>query len=359
MPFGGQQQEAGDHSQQFQISGDNHIHQGLDVVTAHALFREIAKDEIQRYTEQAQQVAELRMAALEERLIHRLGESGGLSGLADPAAQVALRKAQMGAASTERLDDYDMLAGLIQDHIEKGENRLVRAGVERAIEVVDKLDSLALRGLTLHHVATSILPLSGHPRQGLTTMERVISSIVQGGELPRGTSWVEHLDILDVARIHRSQEFKTFDDFWCGCTPGYVSPGIDIDSYESLDVIENPEIAQLAAAGLVRPHIYKPGFLYIAAPAEHLLQEELRKRGHSDDVEALVVAARTFFHFGSIEEDASRKYMEEVRARPGLKRLADFWESYEINFTLTIVGQVLSRSNARRLNVDLPPLAGA
>ncbi len=58
--------------------------------------------------------------------------------------QLLLVEAQKAAASTERVADYDLLSELLIHRFEKGENRVMRAGISRAVEIVDKISDDAM-----------------------------------------------------------------------------------------------------------------------------------------------------------------------------------------------------------------------
>lgn len=48
--------------------------------------------------------------------------------------------------------------------------------------------------------------------------------------------------------------------------------------------------------------------------------------------------------------------MNEWDKRPNLKKLRDWWDNMDVNFTLTSVGSVLAHSNLQRCESKVPNL---
>lgn len=141
-----QGQKAGSGSNQVQVAGDLVIVQGVTEERALQIARDAARDIISEYSAESHQVADERISKFDQAMVRNLSQSDLLGALGDPALQVTLRKAQIGAASTEREADYEILAALIDDRAKRSSDRPVRAGINRAVEVVDQLDDAALGG---------------------------------------------------------------------------------------------------------------------------------------------------------------------------------------------------------------------
>ena len=107
------------------------------------------------YTQEALAIANSRVAEFENQLLPKMEAlDGALEAFADPSFQILLVEAQKTAASTERPADYALLSELLIHRFQKGENRIVRAGISRAIGIVDVISDDALLGLTILHSAS-------------------------------------------------------------------------------------------------------------------------------------------------------------------------------------------------------------
>ena len=128
MDISKQTQTAGDYSTQMQAGVINNnyttIVQGIDEAQARSIWKEEYAIACQEWTKEAQRIAMERVQQLEEKVISKmLNYDKSLSFFADPAFQFLIRKAQITAASTERVADYDMLADLILHRVEQKEDR--------------------------------------------------------------------------------------------------------------------------------------------------------------------------------------------------------------------------------------------
>lgn len=145
-----QLQKAGKDSQQIQIGNVIINSAGITEERARAVFNEMIPQALANYTEEAQKIATERVNKLEERIMPQINQVEGLlPAFADPAFQVLLRKAQQKAAITERENDYDLLTELLVCHVQKGNDRKNRAGIVKAVDIIDTIDNDALCALTI------------------------------------------------------------------------------------------------------------------------------------------------------------------------------------------------------------------
>ena len=116
------------------------------------------------YTQEALAIANSRVAEFENQLLPKMEAlDGALEAFADPSFQILLVEAQKTAASTERPADYALLSELLIHRFQKGENRIVRAGISRAIGIVDVISDDALLGLTILHSASGFSKSRRYP----------------------------------------------------------------------------------------------------------------------------------------------------------------------------------------------------
>ena len=151
-------QKAGNNAQQFQIQN---LTIGIDEKRAREIYDEkyaIAKRD---FTEEALRIANERVKEFENRLIPKIeAVNNGLNAFADPSFQLLLIDAQKAAVATERVVDYDLLSELLVHRIENGNDRHVRTGIHRAVEIVEDISDEALLGLTVIHSINSFIPVS-------------------------------------------------------------------------------------------------------------------------------------------------------------------------------------------------------
>lgn len=353
----GQEQKAGPHSRQYQIGGDLVIVEGVTEERAHEISRQNFREMFAQYSQESFEVAAPRVEKLDLKFIQQLAEADLLGVLGDPAFQVTLRKAQLGAASTEREADYDILASLLSDRATRSDSRPIRAGINRAVEVVDQIDDTALAGLTLMSAATQFRPMAGGIDAGLGTMEKLYAQLMEDHPLPTGIEWLEHLEILDVVRIDMVQSFKKFDQLWPERTPGYVATGAQADS--EAESAARQELVVHGVPNIVADHELKPGFRRIYAPSVDILKTHLRNSGCSDEqVEHATRISCDVFGLDKPDPELTPAFMERVKSHPLHQRLGEWWDGLPYHFTITSVGKVLAKANAHRLDElgMLPPL---
>lgn len=347
---GNQAQRAGSGSVQIQAAGD--VHLGLSAEQARDIVHETAKDVISKFSDEALTVIQERILQLDDRVIAALVRENRLHVFADPGFQRTYKRAQEGAAVSEREGDYDLLASLLTDRAERGGNRPVRAGIERAIEIIDQIDDEALRGLTVLQAILQYNPAGGDIERGLDVLERLLGQLIDG-PLPAGRDWLDHLDILTAGRLNSSDKFKKFQDFWPKVTfPGYMSAGADQAAVSTTWIQEGVDYQ----VHLVE-HQLKKGFVRVSAPSRETFEGYLapidpRVR------QALLADADEIFHLSDIDGSCLEPLMSLVRKRPALEQIEKWWDTIPSHIHLTSVGRVLARANAERLDVEniLPPL---
>lgn len=351
-----QEQQAGDNSNQWQVTGDVTVIQGISEERAREIARVTASEAVERYATEAQAVAAERIDAFDGAMIERLARINALGYMADPAFLVTVRKAQIGAASTERQDDYDILAALLEDRANRIDERPVRASVNRAVEVVDQLDTDALRGLTVLQAVVSYSPSRGSLDNSLDLLENLLRQLVDG-PLPYGREWMDHLDVLHAARASSSDTFIEFGEFWSSKAPGLISVGLP----DGAEEIEHGRDALLAlnVRMPVIPHELKPGYVRFPAVSEEGLRGVLSEIGvEGDRKEGTVALAKGQFRAFERDLDLIPLYLEKVDLRPTLRAVHEWWAQLPKHLALTPVGSVLAKANANRLDKArlLPPL---
>lgn len=348
---GSQTQRAGDGSTLLQANRDINI--GVSEKRAHEIALETSKHVISEFTADSMAIVQDRILKLDDRVIATLIRENRLQVFADPGFQRTYRKAQEGAAVSERDSDYDLLAALMVDRAERGNERPIRAGIDRAIEVIDRIDDEALRGLTVFQAVSQYCPRLGDIDAGLNAMNNLLSQLLDG-PLPMGRDWIDHLDIHDGVRVNAVGGLRKFDDFWLeNHMPGYLSTGV-----EAATVTQNPLYEKTQFSKLIVPHKFKDGFVRVEAPSKRVLEEFCEPVADPEIRQTLITDADAVFHLNDIDESCRVLLMDLARTFPGLDKIATWWDTIPTAVTVTAVGRVLARANAERLDHKkiLPPL---
>ena len=224
------------------------------------------------------------------------------------------------------------------------------------MEVVDQLDSEAMRALTVLAAATQYSPRASEIDAGLILMENLIGQLLDG-PLPLGRDWMDHLDVLGAVRVSGVESFREFGDLWSAVTPGYLSNGLT----EGSETIA-PGLEALMAKGLpltTVPHALKPGFVRLPFPNEESLRQTLTRLAvHIEHVDDIVEIASSSFQAFTRDDSLIPRYLERLDSLPSLGTLHGWWKQLPTHCHVTPVGRVLARANANRLDGQglLPPL---
>lgn len=370
--FEKQQQKAGDNSQQIQ-AGTVIINNGIDEKRAREIIDEKLHEVINSYSREAQEIARSRIGDFANDLVPKLVKDNLLESLKDPSVQILLSEAQKSAASTERPADYSILSELLMHRIKKGEDRNIRAGVSRAIEIVDEITDEALLALTVAYSVLSWIPTSGNLYEGLRTLDSLFGKIIYA-VLPTGREWIEHLDVLDAVRINSLGSFKKANEYYPEVLSGYVNIGIDKASENYQKALELLEMADLPndilcehelRNGFVRLHIVNINQLEslsivrqqsISVGGENII---LPIKSPLTDIqkEAIKNIYNLYNNDDTLKSQNVSVFMSKWGEYGNLRRLRNWWDAIPQYYTITPVGKVLAHANAQKCDPDLPPLA--
>jgi hypothetical protein len=363
-----QTQKGGDQSTNIQAE-QMVVHVGIDEKRAREVFQEMNLQLRQDYTQEALEVANARVSEFENSLMPKMEKvDGALEAFADPSFQLLLVDAQKTAASTERPADYDLLSELLVHRFKKGDNRIARAGISLAVDVVDKVSDEALLGLTVAHAVNSFLPVTGDINQGLDVLNDLFGKVIYG-ELPLGHDWLDHLDILNAVRLSSFGSLKKVQQYYPEILPGYIDLGIERDSENHTKAIEILDVNNLPI-GMLVDHSLNADYLRIPIPNRAQidsisLQQQVLQGGSVVVVpvrltEAQTIAINSIYDLysqdGGLRQNNINSFIEEWDKRSNLKVLKDWWDNISVILTITSAGKVLAHSNAQRCDENLPPM---
>lgn len=363
-----QAQRAGDNSQLMQ-AGTINIYNGIDEKRAREICAETYAVARRDFTADAYACANERVQQFEDSLLPKMQQiEGALSAFADPSFQFLLASAQRTAAATERDTDYDMLSELLVCRITKGQARKNRAGISRAVEIIDKIDDDALCALTVAYAVNRVTPLSGSCKSGLQVLADLFEKLMYM-ELPLGTDWIDHLDILDTVRINSVSSFKKIADYYSESLSGYSAAGICIDSENYKNASSILSEAGLNSSFLVPnelldgyvklPIVEKKEIKNLTVTRNSVVNGNLihqQSRINEKEIEALEAVWNLYNTDAEVKKVAVSAFMDEWDRYPSLKKLRIWWDSLPLAFDITHVGTVLAHTNARRCDKNIPEL---
>ncbi len=346
-------QRAGANSQQLLVSGTANVYNGLTSDQVLELVTESVPSVVAEYFGEGRELATENVMSFSQLLVKELFAAGCIDVLRDPSFQDALRRAQLGAATTDRPVDHEMIVGLLASRAQRVE-RIAAASIQRAVEVVHELDDQALCGLTVFSAVARIRPTMGTIRLGLDTLEQIFSDIIEF-ELPTGTQWLDHLETLSAVRLNTVARNTRFIELHMEMCKGYMSSGVEAD--RELNIVAR--LADLSPVVLrSMDHELRPGFRRLAYPNLESLREVVEGRVDESTAKQILEIAEFDYRFGSVHESVLNGYYAEISSRSTLHLVQEWWDSIPYAVDLTGVGNVLASSNARRLerHGHLPPM---
>ena len=357
-------QRAGSKSVQVQA---NTLIIGIDEKRAREIVDESLSIALENYSNDAETLAKARSERFGEKAIRRMVEEKALSALSDPAFQILLQEAQKSAASTEREPDYDLLSELMIHRFKSGDNRNIRAGVSRAVEIVDQISDEALLALTLCHSLKNFIPNSGDMALGLKTMDDLFGKLLYA-EPPKDTEWIDHLDILDAVRFSSSGGMRLLEEYWSIQLDGYLQKGIDINSENfktATNILsKNPDIAHFLAVSSLDNSYRK---IYIRAKdaikeliiSKVISSENGKTMMHTRKVtgDEVVILESIYDLYDDTKKMSQDDFAKEIEKFQNLKKLRGWWNTLnEQAIQITSVGRVLAQANAQRVDNTIPSL---
>ena len=373
--FKKQQQKAGDSSQQFQAEQMTVV-TGIDEKRAREIVDEKLGETIKNYSLESQKIAEERIQLFADDLIPKLVKNSLLNGLKEPSVQMLLLDAQKTAASTERATDYSLLSELLIHRVKKGDDRNIRAGISRAVEIVDEITDEALLGLTVAHSVVSFMPALGEIGKGISILNDLFSKLLDDDifSLPKGYDWLDHLDILNTIRVSHLGNMKKLNQYYSEQLSGYVDVGIKKDSenytkaHELLQQVNLPSTATLVEhelrLGYVRlPLVNKDNIDSLSLTKNQVIinsgqvltipvNQELNRK----QKDTLNEIYELYENNQQLKNENITKFIEIWDSYDSLKKVHDWWDNLPQSFTITAAGKVLAHVNAQRCDPSLPPL---
>lgn len=246
---------------------------------------------------------------------------------------------------------------------QKGTDRNTRAGITRAVEIVDEISDEALLGLTVFHAVTCFYPVTGVIQEGLDVLNSLFGKLIYA-TLPTGNDWLDHLDILDTIRIGEFRRLKKMEEYYSEQFAGYMDVGIKKNSQEYYKAIELLNSNNLPLNILIEHELNTDYIRLCVLNKNDIDPTKLTHLSSNNIVISLTDiqknAIRSIYDLYKqdpvIRQENVNKFMEEWNKRANLKILREWWDNIEVLIQLTSVGKVLAHANAQRCDESLPPL---
>ena len=285
---------------------------------------------------------------------------GLLEAFADPAFQILLGEAQKRAAATERECDYNLLSELLVAHVQKGQNRTQKAGINRAVEIVSDIDSQALCALTVSHAVLAFSPVTGVTYDGLKVLDGLFNKLIYD-ELPSGKSWLDHLDVLGAIRWSTIGNMKKFREYYTSRLDGYSCAGIkrSSDDYQkAVDILAKANISSKLLVdnecldGYVRLNLNSKRSI----PTLAFFLDSQPIPLTSVQIDAVNNVWNLYTKEVQAKQDARDNFMKLLSSFDELVELEQWWDKIPGTFHVSQVGCVLAHTNAKRCDPRIPDL---
>ena len=363
MEINRQSQAAGDNSQQFQLGNVTNltIVNGITEERAKEIYYEMNRQTMELYTQDARDEALRRIGILEKQVLRRSEDVEGLlEAFADPAFQILLAEAQKRAASTERDADYQLLSELLVCHVQKGACRTNRAGINKAVEIVGDIDTNALCALSVAHAVETYVPITGNISTGLRVLNEMFSKLIYE-ELPEGSKWLDHLDILGAVRMTSFGEMKKLCEYYADALNGYVCTGIEriSDDYkQAIAILTKVHIS----VNILVDNECLDGYVRINARNKAAIKElyfdsrDEKIPLSKEQIAALEQVWDLYAKSDNLKQQAKNRFTELVNEFDALRKLRQWWDGIPGCFDVTQVGRILAHTNAKRCDSTIPDL---
>ncbi len=353
-------QKAGNGSHQIQASTVV-INNGITEERTREIFSEMFALERANYTQEAIRTAQERVDKLEKSLIPRIESIEGASAsFSDPKFQFLLRSAQKVAASSENDNDYDLLTELLVCHIQKGENRKTRAGISHAIEIVDEIDNDALCALTIVHAVNSYSPRIGDPVEGMKVIAELFERL-EYEKLPKGSGWIDHLDVLGAVRMSSFGYMKHIDQWYPEKLDGYVCAGIKVNSESYIKAVELLKRVKFSE-NVLNHNVFLEDYVRIPIVSKEMIDEMIvsnsidSRKITKDEANVLRDIFNLYDMDNQLLSQVKAEFMKLWDSYDSLRRLREWWDAIPCSVQVTQVGNVLAHTNAKRCDPQIPDM---
>lgn len=356
-------QRAGDNSNQTSVGVVN-VYNGITEERAREICKEMYAVVARDMTQEAVNVASERVAQFADILLPKMANyDKQLSAFADPAYQLALRKAQMSAACTSEVSDYELLSELLLERAKINDDKNKQLGIAKALEIVGQISNGALLGLAVVYIAVRLKPIAEDLHQALQVYDQIYSKIIGDKKLPIGDEWMDELDLLMAIRIN-NLGIKKSQRYFSEIFSEQLVSGVQKDSVDYERIKKELISAGLPVEVLLKPHPLKPNYVKLATNLDakdiYILHDVGGKRVSSaltlEQQEVLQKVADELRKDESKQPERQKAFMQEWDKYPHLKMLREWWDALGYAPSLTRAGLTLANAYTRTIDPSIPKL---
>lgn len=354
-----QSQKAGDGSTQL-MAKEVQLNIGITEERVREICKEMFQIDIDKYLLEADKKAVERMSSVTEKIIYKIGKlEGAFEQFKEPAFRQLIRKAQATASRTDSKDDYEILAELIEQHIEHKDDRIITSTVSEAIKIIDQIDVYSLQVLTCVYTILHIKFLNPSTKKLLYDMNSYIEQILPE-KFPNTQEWLNHLEMLKLVRYNNISQFKSLKDIFNATYTDNIVTGIKKDS-ENYEVVRKMFPNDAVFSAFMVDNDLLDGYVKL------IINEDNVKNGQVYQLINIAfinlvgnVLDNKNIIYGYYDKDAQllqqvqNNFMVKFNSYPKLKALNDWISSLDYSFDLTLLGQLIANMNLKRYIPDCP-----
>lgn len=352
-----QKQTAGNGGVQIQGATVNVM--GITEQRTREVFNEMFQAAIPVLTEEARKTAEKRVHEFEPIFVDAIERTNTIAGLAEPAIQDQLLKAQKVAAISDRPTDYHLLAELLAFRIESNDNRSSATNIDYAVEIVNQISDEGLLALTIIMAVNVFTPKENDSLESALAILNTLYQTLLYDELPKSDEWIDHLDILRAVRVTTFSTMGQWEDYFFEVFDGFTKNGIK----------KNTDVYTIAVNILADAHICADVLQQDPYSTEYVKLKLMNKAaidqlgvtfpdGHVRKLtETELSAYKNVYDLYDQTVMDKAKFIGIIQNYESVQTVRTWWNGISNQLIqLTSVGMVLGHTNARRIDPNLPDL---
>lgn len=335
--------------------------------------RNIISVETQRTLKEAElvatEVALKRLNEYNETLINKLVKYEMLQAFSDPEIQMLFRKTERAAICTDREFDYEMLSELLAHRVKKDKDYVVKAAINKSVEIIEDISEEALLGLTLLFAIISIEPESGIVSDGLAVLDSLFEKLIAGNKLPSRRNWIDNLEIVQAVKIMPYSRFSKFNAHFNKKLDGYFKDGIEVNSEKYNKIINDLKNVGLSENILIKNEYIDNYYKIPVVNKGEIKDLKINRVTKTGQITAIKLTEAQIKVLEDIYENydkkpqniekIQKKYVEKLEKHINLKKISTWWDDIMFNMPsieITPIGRILAQVNAKRLDDRVPSL---
>lgn len=354
-----QSQKAGNGSTQL-MAKEVQLNIGITEERVREICKEMFQIDIDKYLLEADKKAVERMSSVTEKIIYKIGKlEGAFEQFKEPAFRQLIRKAQATASRTDSKDDYEILAELIEQHIEHKDDRIITSTVSEAIKIIDQIDVYSLQVLTCVYTFLDLKFIIPSTKQLLYDMNSYIEQVLPE-KFPNTQEWINHLEMLKLVRYDSISRFKPLQDMFNVKYADNIVTGIKKDS-ENYEVVRKMFPNDAVFSAFMVDNDLLDGYIKLRITENSIKNGQAYQIIDKDVINTLnnllndVKTIQGYYDKDAqLLQQVQNNFMVKFNSYPKLKAFNDWISSLDYHFDLTLLGQLIANMNLKRYIPDCP-----